>query len=119
MPPSPVAVIVYVVVAAGDTERLPLKATLPIPGAIEQLSARVESHDRVSDSPERISRVEADKLTVGGCGVGSGGSEGAGSGVGSGGSEGVVSGAGMGSETVENVAVYSDSIVLPARSYTS
>ena len=49
VPPKPVAVMVYVVVSVGETIVDPLRATLPIPGSITQVSAFVEVHDKVED----------------------------------------------------------------------
>ena len=51
MPPGPVAVMVYVVVSAGEIAVEPFKSTTPISGDISQVSARVELQDRVVDSP--------------------------------------------------------------------
>ena len=50
-PPGPSAAMVYVVVSVGETMREPLTSTTSISGSITQLSASVEDHDRVLDSP--------------------------------------------------------------------
>ena len=51
VPSGPVAVIIYVVVSAGDTVIDPLTSTLPIPGAISQVSICFEYQERVVPSP--------------------------------------------------------------------
>ena len=51
VPPVPVAVIVYVVVSAGDTEIEPLGSTVPISGSIVHDAASVDVHSKVALSP--------------------------------------------------------------------
>ena len=66
LPPAPEAVIVYVVLPSGDTIVDPFRATLPMPGWIEQVSAWVESQERMLDSPTLMDGGEAEMLTSGG-----------------------------------------------------
>ena len=66
LPPRPEAVIVYVVVSEGDTERKPLTSTLPIPESMTQESECVEFHERVHDWPSKMVSGSADISTVGG-----------------------------------------------------
>lgn len=54
VPPSPVPVMVYVVVTAGDTFFHPSRATSPIPLSILTLSAPVEFQKSTVCSPETI-----------------------------------------------------------------
>ena len=49
LPPGPVTVSVYVVVAEGETTLEPLVDTAPMPGLIEALVAFVEDQLRVVD----------------------------------------------------------------------
>jgi hypothetical protein len=47
MPAGPVAVMVYVVVCLGETDRVPLVATVPILWSMEHVVALVVLHVRV------------------------------------------------------------------------
>src|ERR671919_1500378 len=64
--PDPfVAVMVYVVVVAGDTVRVPLAGTVPMPLSMVTLVALDELHDNVDDPPDVIVVGEALNVTVG------------------------------------------------------
>jgi len=65
LPPGPVTVIVYCVVRLGDTVIDPLAGTSPILGLMIALSALVDVHDKVADSPLRMLTGSAESDTVG------------------------------------------------------
>ena len=65
LPPGPVTVIVYCVVRRGDTMIDPVAGTSPIPGLMKALSALVDCHDKVADSPLRMLTGSAESDTVG------------------------------------------------------
>jgi hypothetical protein len=66
VPPSFVAVMVYVVVSWGATSREPLELTAPIPGTMVTLSVFDELQVRVAALPKMIASGEAVMLAVGG-----------------------------------------------------
>ena len=65
VPPLPDAVMMYVVVSAGETDNEPLSGTLPMPLSILTVSALEELHVKIADSPAAILWGEALKVTVG------------------------------------------------------
>jgi hypothetical protein len=65
LPPGPVIVMVYCVVRLGDTMIDPLAGTSPIPGLMKALSALVDCHDKVADSPLRMLPGSTEKDIVG------------------------------------------------------
>src|SRR5258707_9469219 len=86
VPPGPPAVKVYTVVWPGNTRRVPLAATVPMPGVIVMLVASpVTDHFRVESPPRSMVDGSASKLTIEGAtgaglciGAGAGGGGGAG-----------------------------------------
>ena len=69
LPPGPLTVIVYLVVRLGDTIIDPLIGTSPILGLMNAVSASVDVHDKVADSPRRIVRGSAEIDTLGRGGI--------------------------------------------------
>ena len=69
LPPGPMTVIVYLVVRLGETMIEPLIGTSPILGLIKAVSAFVDVHDKVADSPRRIVRGSAEIDTLGRGGI--------------------------------------------------
>ena len=69
LPPGPLTVIVYLVVRLGETMIEPLIGTSPILGLIKAVSASVDVHDKVADSPRRIVRGSAEIDTLGRGGI--------------------------------------------------
>jgi hypothetical protein len=67
------ALRVYVVVLVGNTWRVPLAETVPIPGAIDTSVASLTSHFRVADWPRSIELGSAEKLMLGAFGGAGGG----------------------------------------------
>ena len=65
LPPGPVAVRVYVVVASGETVTDPFGATEPMFGSIWQVSAWVVVQARVLADPDRMVSGVAEKSAVG------------------------------------------------------
>jgi hypothetical protein len=65
VPPGPVAVIMKVVVCTGDMIKEPLADTVPVPGWMVTVSAKVEIHVSVAEAPWRIVSGLTDRLTVG------------------------------------------------------
>ena len=78
VPPSPLAVRVYVVDELGDTDRDPLVLTSPIPWSMETLVAPVVVQDNVEDWPLSIVVGLADSVAVGAAAGGGGGGGGGG-----------------------------------------
>ena len=69
VPPSPVAVRVYVAVAEGVTEVEPSPATMPSPWSRDTELALAEVQESVEGSPARMDAGFASKVQVGaGCG---------------------------------------------------
>ena len=66
VPPGPVAVMVYVVVADGVTTRVPLKATVPMPWLMLTVVAFVDDQVSVVFWPRLIDAGDTLMLTVGG-----------------------------------------------------
>ncbi len=65
VPPGPVAVSVYVVVAEGETVTVPEVGCDPMPLSIVTEVALLVDHDRVDDCPAEIEVGFAEKLMVG------------------------------------------------------
>jgi len=90
LPPAEVAVNVYVVVFVGNTWRVPLAATVPMPLSIVLSVALATDQVNVADWPRWMERGSAPKLVMraagaagggGGAGVTTGGGGGAGAGT--------------------------------------
>jgi hypothetical protein len=65
LPPRPVAVRVYAIVAAGDTASDPAHGTAPMPLSRTQVSASVVLHESVAVEPLRSEVGVAARLAVG------------------------------------------------------